>query len=96
MRRLLVAGAVLLIATFMLSTPSSAQRSGSTAGGPGAYGRPGELRPGQKPRISRAYDAAASRCRAQVLANTKGSMGATMTHRTVMYTHCMRAAGQRA
>ncbi len=40
--------AVLLGACFV--TPASAQyeRSGTTAGGPGAYGRPGELMPGER------------------------------------------------
>lgn len=39
-----------------VALPAAAQqapRTGTTAGGPGAYGRPGELAPGQKPYMAR-------------------------------------------
>ena len=51
MKKLALIGIVLL-GTASAAVPLAAQtsqRSGTAAGGPGAYGRPGELAPGTKP-----------------------------------------------
>jgi hypothetical protein len=118
----LALAALLTLGAFFLALPAGAQphqRSGTAAGGPGSYGRPGELSPGEQPygvrqktrthrrrpgelapgempyRPTSAASAAAKRCRSQVLAQTRGSMGNTMGHRTSMYKSCMLDAGHR-
>ena len=68
------------------------QRSGQTAGGPA--GNKISETGGFVPSTSR--DAAASKCRSWVSANTGTSFGNTVGHRTSMYTACMRKAGYRA
>ncbi len=54
MNRLKLMAAVALSASAMLTYPAAAQhvhqRSGTYSGGPAAYGAPGELKPGEKPR----------------------------------------------